>query len=378
MNFKPLTKSFFQINIIIILIIMVGMSVYDPLHIFHKSWITKNNRIHGNMRLQAAGIINNYNFDSIIMGTSMMKGTSSLSASKKIGGEFVNLSSDGSSVYERQYIINYAFKKKNVKTVILSFDTGLDLNIQKFLDRFSFDRFNFLYDETSFNDMKAYWNYKFVGCLATFSTSTYCLGSKREIQRPIEWFYRVYKINKNTTGIENWVHGKKGRGKSVYSRIQRHLKKPIDSKIEYEKKLQLTQDIIESGLFKTIKDNDGVDFHLMFPPYSRFLYSLWMKKNPYKYLLYKETTRYLVVNGSKYKNLKIYSFDDMQYLDDLNNYRDMRHYNTDMNEIMLEAIRDQKHILNKNMFDDFIKSLDKINSNYPLGKELNYLLNSYS
>ena len=129
-HFKILTKRFFLINIIIVVLSTIGLLIYDPLHLFHKSWIVDDERVHGNMRLQAAGVINNYDFDSVIIGTSMMKGTSAIFASEKIGGVFVNISSDGSGIYERSYIIDYALRKKRLENVIISFDTGLDANLK--------------------------------------------------------------------------------------------------------------------------------------------------------------------------------------------------------------------------------------------------------
>ncbi|MFC1546022.1 hypothetical protein ACFL4I_01210 [Pseudomonadota bacterium] len=377
MRFKTLTKRFFLIDIVIAMVISIGLGIYDPLHIFHKSWVTEKDRIHGDMRVQAAGIINNYNFDSFIIGTSMLKGSSAILVSEKLGEKFVNLSPNGASISERRYITEYALKKKKIKSVIISFDTGLDQNLIVSNPKFPVSKFNYLYDEASLNDLKAYWNYKFVGCLASFSTSTYCLGNKRTIQRPVEWFDKLNKRNQNISGIENWVHNKKGRGKAIHSRVQRHIKRPIASEKEYKEKLELSQEIIERSLFSSIESHKGVEFYVVFPPYSRFLYSLWKNKNPYKFLLYKETLRYFVKEGSKYKNLKIYSFDDMQYLDDLNNYRDMRHYNTDMNEMMLDAIANGKHLITIENVDAFLEVINKMSGDYNLNQELDYLLNSY-
>lgn len=377
MNFKSLTKKFILINIVIVMIIIIGLGIYDPLHIYHKSWITKNDRFHGDMRVQAAGIINNFDFDSIILGTSMMKGSSSIMASEKLGGKFINLSPNGASIFERRYIADYALQKKKLKNVIISFDTGLDQNLIKSNSKFPVEKFNFLYDGSILNDVKAYWNFKFIKCLTSFSTSTYCLGNKRNVQRPLTWFDKINTRNKKISGIRNWVHGKGGRGKNVHSRIQRHMKRPIKTEKEYKKKLQLTQEIIESSLFSIIKENTSVNFHVVFPPYSRFLYALWKKKNPYKYLLYKETLRYLVMEGSKYKNLKVYSFDDLLYLNDLNNYRDMRHYNIDMNKNILESIKNENNVINVHNIDSFMVSIDRLNASYDLDAELNYFLQSY-
>jgi hypothetical protein len=375
-HFKILTKRFFLINIITVVLLTIGLLIYDPLHLFHKSWIVDDERVHGNMRLQAAGVINNYDFDSVIVGTSMMKGTSAISASEKIGGIFVNISSDGSGIYERSYIIDYALRKKKLKNVVISFDTGLDANLKKSHHRYPINKFYFLYDDILINDLKAYWNYKFISCLVQFSTSSSCLGNKRNIQRPLEWFDKVSERNQNISGVENWLHHEKGRGKAVNSRIKRHLNKPWDLK-KYKKNLELTKEIIDEKLFSLVEDNKDTNFHIVFPPYSRFLYSLWKQKNPYKYLLYEETLKYLVVNGAEYKNFKVYSFDDMKYLDDLDNYRDMRHYNTDMNETMLNSIRDQSNIINRYNITSFLEKIDNINDSYNLDLELNYILNNY-
>jgi hypothetical protein len=377
MHFKASLKTFWLINIAIVSIAAAGLAVYDPLHILHKPWVTEGDRLHGNMRLQAAGIINNYDFDSVIVGTSMMKGTSAIQASEKLGAKFVNLSTDGSSTMERKYIIEYALRKKDIRNIIISFDTGLDQNL-KTNKKFPIEKYSFLYDDNVLNDVKAYWNDKFIFCLVKWSRAEACVGESRELQRPIEWFDKIHKVNENISGIENWVKNEKGRGKAVTSRISRHLKHPTKSKAKYDEKLKLTREIIDDSLFSLIKENEGVSFHVVFPPYSRFLYSLWKNKNPYKYQLYLETMRYLVVEGAQYKNLKVYSFDDMAYLDDLNNYRDMRHYNTDMNAAMLDAIKEQNNIITIEGIEGFIDTIGGINTSYNLDYELNYLLGSYS
>ncbi|ORU92529.1 MAG: hypothetical protein A6F70_03155 [Cycloclasticus sp. symbiont of Bathymodiolus heckerae] len=377
MSFKKQVKMFLLTNVSVVTFLTIGLGAYDPLHIFHKSWITDDNRLHGDMRMQAAGVINNYAFDSIIVGTSMLKGMSASLTSEKLGGVFVNLSPNGASIAERKHLINYALKKKAIKSVIVSFDTGLDQNLIRSNAKFPVTKFSYLYDDASINDVKAYWNYKFIGCLASLSTSTACYGNKRAIQRPLGWFEKVQIRNAKISGIESWVHAEGGRGKNINSRIKRHIKSPIKSQAKYDEKLKLTQEIIDDSLFSLIKENEGASFHVLFPPYSRFLYSLWKNKNPYKYQLYLETIRHLVVEGAKYKNLKVYSFDDMGYLDNLNNYRDMRHYNTDMNNVMLDSIKDKKRVIRVSNLEAFIEKIDKKNASYAFDVELNYLLNSY-
>ena len=74
------------------------------------------------MRQQAAGIINNYEFDSIILGTSMLENTSAKEAGEKLGGKFMNISLSGSNFYERSFVLEYALRKKEIKKIIYSLD----------------------------------------------------------------------------------------------------------------------------------------------------------------------------------------------------------------------------------------------------------------
>ena len=78
--YKKLTTKFFKINISFIVLFTILLFIYDPLYLYHKSWIDKNERLHSDMRIQGAGVINNYDFDSIILGSSMLMGMSSNSS----------------------------------------------------------------------------------------------------------------------------------------------------------------------------------------------------------------------------------------------------------------------------------------------------------
>lgn len=94
----------------------------DPLYLYASPSDTSGNAgllstdvpvtLHPNMRFQAAGIANIYDFDSIILGTSMLENTSSADCNEKIGGTFVNVSLSGSNYFERSIVLNYFLHKK--------------------------------------------------------------------------------------------------------------------------------------------------------------------------------------------------------------------------------------------------------------------------
>ena len=376
MKYKKLTQKFFMIILSLGLLLIVSLINYDPLHLYHKSWFSSEDRLHGNMRLQAAGIINNYEFDSMIVGTSMLKGSSSLYASRKLGGTFVNLSADASNLYERNLIMEHALRKKTIKNIIYSLDTGLDANLKKNNRSLPLDKFNYLYDTNPLNDFHAYWNSKFLTCVLTFSESGECIGGNRELIRPEKWFKSIYQRNEKISGIENWV-GKDGRGHSIYSRIRKQLDRPL-SKKQYKKALKLTYKIIDEQLLETIEKNKNVSFHIVFPPYSRLQYALWAKYNPFKYTLYKKTVKYILEAGEENNNMYVYLLDDLDYLDNIDNYRDMRHYNTEMNDMIIDYIHEKKYIHTMGELEVLLQKIDLKNISYTsLDKNIAQVLDAY-
>jgi len=379
MIYKKLLHKFFLILLGLAMLLIIPFMSYDPLHLYHKSWFSSEDKLHGNMRLQAAGIINNYEFNSMIVGTSMLKGTSERYASEKLGGTFVNISADASNLYERNLFLKHALRTKDIKHVIYSFDTGLDANLKKNNRTLPLDKFNYLYDSNLFNDFYAYWNNKFLICLLTFSENKECIGGNRGLIRSQKWVDKLYETNRNISGIQQWL-SQEGRGKNIYPRIKRHLSKPFTEK-QYKEKLVLAQHIVDTQLLKTIQKYPDIEFHIIMPPYSRFIYALWLKYNPKKYKLYQETVKYLVQASQKYKNMHLYLLDDLNYLDNLGNYRDMRHYNTDMNRMIIDYISEKKYVKSLLELEKLFNSINQKNQKYAdtkLDEEINTILNTYN
>ncbi|MBA1420623.1 MAG: hypothetical protein FAF03_07165 [Epsilonproteobacteria bacterium] len=83
MKYKKIVLTYFVSITLLSLIFFATLFIQDPLKIFHKPWKHKA-YLQSSMREQAAGIINNWYFDSILLGTSMLENTSSTEASQGI------------------------------------------------------------------------------------------------------------------------------------------------------------------------------------------------------------------------------------------------------------------------------------------------------
>lgn len=90
-------KKWVILSLSICAFIVVALStllyIYDPLMLYHKPYFRKET-FSTDMRVQAKAIIDNYDFDSIIIGSSILENTSAKEANDKLGGggvdEFVS------------------------------------------------------------------------------------------------------------------------------------------------------------------------------------------------------------------------------------------------------------------------------------------------
>ncbi|WP_300673607.1 hypothetical protein [Helicobacter sp. UBA3407] len=101
------------------LFLVLILYFYDPFLLYHKPYF-REETYSDDIRMQAKGIIKHYNFDSYILGTSMLANTSAKEAKEKLGGEWVNISMSGSTFRERATAMRYLFGIKQPKQILYS------------------------------------------------------------------------------------------------------------------------------------------------------------------------------------------------------------------------------------------------------------------
>jgi hypothetical protein len=206
MKNKTLVITFITSSFLLASIFFGVLFIYDPLKIFHKPWKYKN-YLQGNMRQQAAGIINNWEYDSLIIGTSMLETTSSKETSNKLGGKFINISLSGSDYFERAIVLNYALKKNDIKKVLFSLDSVGLVGLRKGSPFFKLNTWNYLYDDNPFNDFIVYINNKYLKCLFSTSNKKKCMGRKPDFDRPNTW-HKSIGNSVRFGGLDYWFKAK--------------------------------------------------------------------------------------------------------------------------------------------------------------------------
>lgn len=367
-SYKKWILAVFLIPIPIISALIILLYIYDPLQLYHKPFF-RNTTFSSDIRIQAAGVINNYNFDSVILGSSMLENTSAKEASDKLDGQWVNLSLSGSHLNERNVIMKYLFEKKNIYQIIYSLDV-FTLNNSTRKHTSSFD---FLYKDSLISPLRLYLNFKnpkFIICALTSSTKERCVG-KYSLENMTKWIARKH----GPFGFENWDFKKDRKfTESILNTQKFYLQHNID--------IKSSQQYINTELLDFIKTHPNTKFHLIIPTYSRILYRIltldrdsYYNKDNILFSKYQAILKWLILETSKYPNVKIYGFDNLEYADNMDNYKDPAHYNIDMNSMQLDAIKNNTHILTPQNMDNYFKTMEEKIRNYNLTPFIEFIKN---
>lgn len=353
--YKSLVKHWFLLTVICIFVIASFASVViilDPLQFFHRSKEYDGFLFH-DMRVQAAGILNTFDIDSIILGSSMLENTSATEASAKVGGKFFNISLHGSVFSERSIVLRRALKR-NLKHVIYSLDcwylpspsSGLSLPA-------------YLYDDNPINDFKYYATFAYIRKLFHGNRGL----TQSNLDRPCAW-YDIPDRRDCFGGIENWVAHKDNpsittillqdlpdAAKSFASASREEVRDP-DRERQAKK-------YVEKYILEVVKGHEGTNFYFIFPPYSRLKYAMMRRTRPKEFFLHQEIVRYLVNKTKENKNIKIYGFEDQDFLDNIANYGDYMHHDQKFNSYFLDAIAAGKHVLTPENVEDYLKKCEQ-------------------
>lgn len=245
-----------------VVVVLFGILwLYDPVQLFHKP-IFRETTFFGDMRLAARGIIRYYDFDSVILGTSMLENTSAKEAGEKLGGKWVNLSLSGSAYNERAVVLEYLFRYKKPQKIIYSLES---FTIDSIKDS---SRFDYLYDENPLDDFKIYLNDKFMSCALEWKKSANCIG-RRDLEELLKWSnHEDLKILFG--GFEKWL--KYGKKETIVM-----LKNIKDAPFVIKKDnfdLEKQRSYIQTYVLDFVAENPQTQFFFIVPTYSRLGYRI--------------------------------------------------------------------------------------------------------
>lgn len=331
---------------------------FDPLHIFTTPKDKENALYSMDSRVQNAGYIRNFDFDSVIIGNSHMENLSHRKTAQYLPGNWFNLSMSGSTENERKLVLDKVLSSKKIKQVLLLLNGGFRTN--------STEGYEVLYDKNPFNDISIYLNDMYSKCFFNYMINTVfrtkfdddCFGKKLNIDEHNAWIYNTFHSSR-IGGIEKWaLHYQNEQLFGTYEALNKSYSNyPRKLKSISEDTRKKIENNINNNVLSLVKSHPETQFYCYVHPIFRLAFALDLRdKNSDAQAteIYIEYLRQVVKIASTYKNFKLYGFDNLEFTSNVKNYKDISHFTPELNYILLNYIKEDRYILNTSNIDEYI------------------------
>ncbi|WP_417909396.1 hypothetical protein [Candidatus Electronema sp. PJ] len=356
-------------------ILLLYAYLFDPWQLFHQPWFRKPVFI-SNARFQNAGLINSYEFDSVILGNSMAENFSAKEASAILSGKFVNLSMAGSLFSERQIVLQHLFRKKKVRQVIISLDHLPYVHAGQYSKDMPPEKFVFLYNRNPLDDFRLYFDVQLLRCW-NFMQNNSCWdeipGSARvkSLEELYKWFPYYTKAFGGTKAWCAWT--KQSPPFKIFleeiirvaASVQKG-KKDIWSDALIAECHGNSSSSFDQHLLPFLQEHPDTQFLLFFPPYSRLWYAMQAQYYSGYYQTYQMFVQHVVKTAGKYPNAQIFGFDSQDFTADLANYKDQSHYHKDINAKILHLMAEKSSLLTEANLATYLRETEELAKRYDL------------
>ena len=305
------------------------------------------------MRESAHARMRNNIFDSIIIGNSWSECTSSKKANDILGGKFINLSISGSNMLEKKLVLEWAFKHYKIKKVVYIIDTHY-LNLEK--KSTYTDNWTLLYDNNPFNDINIYLNDKYLMCNLVLCEMNKDINYTN-IDKANNW-EKEELHNRRFGGFKNWkkYYPEDEQIKDTFDAIYKSnddiYKLDIDNTFK-----QNIQKYFDDYVFQMVKKNPDIEFYFIVSPICNLQWALNIRDDTFKKMKYALTV--FTHESDKYKNSKLFAFDNENVIGDIKDFKDGSHYKSWINYYILNAIKNNTNMLTITNIDDYFKNVQK-------------------
>ena len=310
-------KLTLSLTVFALVLIVASVVLIDPFEVYHRATAFIPPIESGTQSYSNAGIAKSYDYDSIIIGSSMTENFRPSQLDELLGGRFVKLCINGGTPFNHKQMMDIAFDTHDVKRVFYGLDVGA---LSFFYTTPKAEMPTYLYDSSLFNDTQYWFNQSVLAkyipkCLKT-------LGQSDPDQRDTMY---------------SW-------GKDFAYGAQAVLKEPIkrDEVVQHplEEHPKLSQQSmlnVEHNFIPFIEAHPETEFIFFFPPYSLMQwYSFYTQGLLHYNLMQKQA---IVERLLAYDNVKLYDFQtQLDWILNLDHYVDYEHYGAHINDEIVRLI----------------------------------------
>lgn len=338
MNCKKWTLSTLGIIGVLLLLTVLFVYIVDPLFQYHKP--AKNGYAISNETYNNPGIAKNFDYNAVILGSSMCQNFKPSEFDEKFNVTTVKLTYSGAYALNHKSIMDIVERADPNKEVDAIF-WGVDIySFMKPVDQTRSPLPKYLYDANAFNDI----NY---------------VLNKDIILKSLQVLYNQ-SINLPTTSSDDyysWYSTCKDffvPAKVINTHIDNmsRIEKP-QAPLPRDEYLEIVKENMEKNIIPIIENNPQAEFYLFYPPYS---------------ILYWDTLRtggtldaqlaileYITEVFLQYNNVTLSTFqNDESIVLDISLFKDHTHYHPDINSFIVENLDNPDYQITK---DNYIEKL---------------------
>lgn len=332
MKYKKWAISVIALILSALLAVSSFVFAVDPLTHYHAPWfalypLVENERYHN------PGIAKNIQYDSVLVGSSMVQNSKVSDFNKAMSCTTVKLSFAAGSLCEYNKIINLSYKKHKLKNVFWGLDVySLMENVKDDEDTLN-SLPQYLYDENPFNDVNYLLNYDILK-LSVRTALKMSTGGEEYLDNAY-YFADKYKFGKKYT-LEGYSEPEKEAEKSAAL---------------YE---ESCKELVNKNIVSLVESHPETTFWFFFPPYSVLTWNNYKCDGRLRAALNAKKVAYETL--CKFDNVKIFDFQQLTDITgDLELYKDFSHYNPDINSAMVSwmaegkcEIKNEEQMINSN------------------------------
>lgn len=310
---KDLKKKLLLFAVIALIpLVIVGtvIGVVDPFFAYHAPldgvYYTIDNQLEQN-----PGMAKHFEYDSVMLGSSMTTNFDTLLFDEKLGSKMIKLSYNAAYPHDIHKIMEIVKEEKDiVKYAFLCIDIA---NYMYEPGTLSHEYPEHLYDKNIFNDLKYLLNKE---VLLDYVHEPYNMKESTPVNE-IYWHWHQMTYDREHV-LSNYVPSPKKKTSKQYT-------------------IENLEENLETYIVPYLLDMPDTKWYVFFPPYSMLYWNDSMRTGEVNIKL--EGIKFITEYLAAFDNVEIYYFQDCEeWITDLNNYTDATHYSKAVTDAMTNQL----------------------------------------
>ena len=335
-------KQCFLISVLaaIVALVLIGTMTYiiDPYCHYRASEDRKIITAFANERYIHDGIIRYFDYDAIMIGTSMTENFKTSEFDELFQVNSVKVPFSGASYKEINDMLMKAVSyNDDIKVVVRCLDYNRLLDPADYMYYSESDYPMYLYNENLFDDVNYLWN-------------------KELIIRELDHVKNLLLGIPDTIGFDEYARWQDNYefGKAAVDANYVRAEQSAEIACMSEKDYKNEYENLTSNVIQLAEEHPEIEFYLFFSPYSIYCWdSLNQSGNIERQL---EAEKYAIEMLVEYDNIHLYSFfNEYDMICNLDNYKDSGHYGADVNTQILIWMRDHYGELTRENYEEYCR-----------------------